>query len=175
MIEIIIQSESIMRTIRHISIFSLIALCFVSLAAGQSAPLTGLDEYIEKARQDWKIPGMAVAVIKDDKIVYAKGFGVRKLGDPAPVDEKTLFAIGSSSKAFTSASLAILVDEGKIKWDDPVTKYLPEFELYDPYVTRELTIRDLLTHRSGLERGDFHWYGTDNSRDEILRYCRKRR
>jgi len=97
MIEIIIQSESIMRTIRHISIFSLIALCFVSLAAGQSAPLTGLDEYIEKARQDWKIPGMAVAVIKDDKIVYAKGFGVRKLGDPAPVDEKTLFAKARSN------------------------------------------------------------------------------
>jgi len=161
-----------MRTIRHISIFSLIALFFVSLAAGQSAPLTGLEEYIEKARQDWKIPGMAVAIIKDDKIVYAKGFGVRKLGDPAPVDEKTLFAIGSSSKAFTSASLAILVDEGKLKWDDPVTKYLPEFELYDPYVTRELTIRDLLTHRSGLERGDFLWYGTDNSRDEILRRAR---
>jgi CubicO group peptidase (beta-lactamase class C family) len=132
-----------MRTIRHISIFSLIALCFVSLAAAQSAPLAGLDEYIEKARQEWKIPGMSVAIIKDDKIVYAKGFGVRKLGDPTPVDEKTLFAIGSSSKAFTSASLAILVDEGKLKWDDPVTKYLPEFELYDPYVTRELTIRDL--------------------------------
>src|SRR5437868_2895219 len=120
--------------------FAAIILSAAFLVNAQPAQLNGFDEYVEKARQEWKIPGMAVAIVKDDKIVYAKGFGLRKLGDPGPVDEKTLFAIGSSSKAFTSASLAILVDEGKLKWDDPVTKYLPEFELYDPYVTRELTI-----------------------------------
>lgn len=146
------------------------------LAAGyafsQPAPLTGFDEYAEKAMQDWKVPGMAIAIVKDDKIVFAKGYGVRKAGESTPVDANTLFAIGSSSKAFTAAALAILVDEGKLKWDDRVTKYLPEFETYDPYVTRELTVRDLLTHRSGLERGDQVWYGTENDREEILRRVR---
>lgn len=163
-----------MKQFRHSPVlFSLfIVIGLVSLAAAQSAPLTGFDAYAEKARVDWEVPGMAIAIVKDDKVVYAKGFGVKKLGEATPVDEKTIFAIGSSSKAFTAAALAILVDEGKIKWDDRVSKYLPEFEVYDPYVTRELTIRDLITHRSGLERGDFLWYGTENSRAEILRRTR---
>ena len=147
-------------------------MAFSVAAFAQQAPLTGFDEYVQKAMKDWEVPGMAIAVVKDDKVVFAKGYGVRKIGDATPVDEKTLFAIGSSSKAFTAAALATLVDEGKLKWDDRVSKYLPDFETYDPYVTRELTIRDLLTHRSGLERGDMLWYGTDNSREEILRRTR---
>src|SRR5690606_26159145 len=93
-------------------------------AAGQSAPLNGLDAYIEKAMKDWGVPGVAVAVVKDDSVVHARGYGVRELGRPEPVDERTIFAIGSSSKAFTSAALAILVDEGRVAWDDPVTKHL---------------------------------------------------
>ncbi|MGH9914387.1 MAG: serine hydrolase, partial [Pyrinomonadaceae bacterium] len=107
-----------------------------------------------------------------DQVVFAKGYGVRKLGDPTPVNERTLFAIGSSSKAFTATLIAMLVDQDKIKWDDPATKYLPGFQLFDPYVTRELTIRDLLSHRSGLERGEFLWYGGAYDRDEILRRVR---
>jgi CubicO group peptidase (beta-lactamase class C family) len=161
-----------MRTIRKLAWFLAAVFIVADLAAaqnGQNGSLAGLDDYINKAIKDWEVPGLAIAVVKDDKIVLAKGFGVRKLGDPTPVDERTLFAIGSSSKAFTAAILATLVDEGKVKWDDPVIKYLPEFQMYDPYVTRELTVRDLLTHRSGLERGDLLWYGTDLSRDEILR------
>lgn len=142
------------------------------LARAQEAPLAGFDDYVNNALRDWEVPGVAIAVVKDDRIVLAKGYGVRKLGDLAPVNERTLFAIGSSSKAFTAASVAMLVDEGKLKWDDPATKYLPGFELYDPYVTRELTVRDLLSHRSGLERGDLLWYGTENDRDEILRRAR---
>ena len=160
-----------MRFIRQISV-SVILLTIVRFAVAQQAPLAGFEEYAEKARRDWEVPGMAVAIVKDDKIVFAKGFGVRKIGENVPVDEKTLFAIGSSSKAFTAATLALLVDEGKLKWDDRVSKYLPDFETYDPYVTRELTIRDLLTHRSGLERGDSLWYGTENSREEVLRRAR---
>jgi len=147
-------------------------LALAVTALGQPAQLAGFDDYATKAMKDWEVPGMAIAVVKDDKIVYAKGYGVKKLGDPAPVDERTIFAIGSSSKAFTAATLAILVDEGKVKWDDPVSLYLPDFQLFDPYVSRELRIRDLLTHRSGLERGDMLWYGTTNSRDEILRRTR---
>lgn len=150
----------------------LIIFAAVQIASAQDAPLSGFDEYVNKAIRDWEVPGVAIAIVKDDKIVLARGYGVKKLGDPAPVDERTLFAIGSSSKAFTAASIAMLVDEGKLKWNDPATKYLPGFETYDPYVTRELSVRDLLSHRSGLERGDFLWYGTENDRDEILRRTR---
>ena len=150
----------------------LIVLACARFAAAQDARLAGFDEYVEKAIKDWEVPGAAIAIVKDDKIVMAKGYGVKKLGDPGPVDERTLFAIGSSSKAFTAAAIAMLVDEGKLKWNDPAAKYLPGFEMYDPYVTRELTIRDLLSHRSGLERGDYLWYGTENDRDEILRRTR---
>src|SRR6185295_19760797 len=119
-----------------------LVLAGAQTSRAQEAPLQGFDEYVNKAIKDWEVPGVAIAVIKDDRIVLAKGYGVKKLGDPAPVNERTLFAIGSSSKAFTAAAIAILVDEGKVKWDDPVTKYLPGFEMYDPYVTRELTVRD---------------------------------
>ena len=148
------------------------ALAQVALAQNGNGALNGFDDYVQKAMKEWEVPGVAIAIVKGDQIVLAKGYGVRKIGEPAVVDERTLFAIGSSSKAFTAAALAILVDQGKVKWDDPVTKYLPGFEMYDPYVTRELTVRDLLTHRSGLQRGDFLWYGSEIDRDEILRRTR---
>jgi|SRR5262245_40054416 len=137
-------------------------------AAAQVAPLEGFDDYVNKAIKDWEVPGIAIAIVKDDKIVLAKGYGLRELGKAAPVDERTIFAIGSSSKAFTAAALAMLVDEGKVKWDDPVTKYLPGFELYDPYAAKEMTVRDLLCHRSGLARGDLMWYGSAYSREELV-------
>ncbi len=150
----------------------LFVLVISPFASAQEAPLGGLDDYVNRALRDWEVPGVAIAIVKDDRTVLAKGYGVRKLGDLTPTSERTLFAIGSSSKAFTAASVAMLVDEGKLKWDDAATKYLPGFELYDPHVTRELTVRDLLSHRSGLERGDLLWYGTENDRDEILRRAR---
>jgi CubicO group peptidase (beta-lactamase class C family) len=149
-----------------------LALCVAPCAFAQEAPLQGFDEYVNKALKDWEVPGVGIAIVKGDKVVLAKGYGVRKLGDPTPVDERTIFAIGSSSKAFTAAALAMLVDEGKIKWDDPVTKHLPGFELYDSYASKEMTVRDLLCHRSGLDRGDLMWYGSDFSRDEIIRRAR---
>src|SRR4029453_225554 len=105
--------------------------------------------YVNKAMTDWGVPGVAIAVIKDDRIVFAKGYGVREVGKPEPVDERTVFAIGSSSKAFTAAAVAMLVDEKKLRWDDPATQYLPGFQLYDPYATRELPARDLLPPRVG--------------------------
>jgi CubicO group peptidase (beta-lactamase class C family) len=158
-------------TIRAVAII-LLALFVAQPARSQEGPFKGFDDYANKAIRDFSVPGIAVAIVKDDKVVFAKGYGVRKLGDPTPVDEHTLFAIGSTSKAYTAAALAMLVDEGKIKWDDPVTNYLKGFQLYDPLATRELTIRDLLCHRSGLERGDFIWLGNTNDRDEILRRVR---
>jgi len=152
----------------------LILTLFISahFAAAQEAPLEGFDDYVKKALAEWQVPGVAIAIIKDDRIVLARGYGVRELGKPAPVDERTLFAIGSSSKAFTAASIAMLVDEGKLKWDDPATKYLLGFQLYDPYATRELTVRDLMSHRSGLERGDLLWYASAYDRDEVVRRVR---
>jgi len=138
----------------------------------QSAPFPGFDEYVNKAMKDWDVPGMAIAIVKDDKVVYAKGYGLREMGKTAPVDEHTIFAIGSSSKAFTGASIGMLVDDKKLKWDDPVTQYLPGFQLFDPYATRSVTVRDLLTHRVGLERGDQLWYATPYSREDILRRIR---
>jgi CubicO group peptidase (beta-lactamase class C family) len=157
-----------MRLSRSIGIIiAVLILAQARPVSAQESTLNGFDDYANKAIKDWGLPGLAVAVVKNDQIVFAKGYGVRKLGESTPVDEKTLFAIGSSSKAFTAAAIAMLVDDGKLKWDDPVTKYLPGFQLFDPYVTREITVRDLLCHRSGLDRADFLWYGTPYSRDEI--------
>ncbi|MBL8958954.1 MAG: beta-lactamase family protein, partial [Gemmatimonadetes bacterium] len=114
-----------------------------------------LDTYIPKALSDWRGAGVAVGIVKDDRVVYARGFGVREVGKPDPVDDKTIFAIGSNSKFFTAVAAAMLADDGKLSLDDKVTKHLPWFQLYDPWVTREFTLRDAMSHRSGLgRRGD---------------------
>jgi len=138
-------------------------------AQAKPDPVAGLDASIEKVRQSWSIPGLAVGIVKNDSLIYAKGFGVKEQGKPDRVDERTLFAIGSNTKSFTATAAAMLVDDGKLKWNDKATRWLPGFQLFDPYVTREITVRDLLSHRSGLgRRGDFLWYGTSFSRDDIL-------
>lgn len=112
-----------------------------------------IDALVANSMKTFNVPGIAVAVVKDGETVYAKGHGVRSINAAEKVDANTLFGIASNSKAFTSAALAVLVDEGKVSWDDKVTKFIPEFKMYDDYVTREFTIRDLLTHRSGLGLG----------------------
>ena len=123
--------------------------------AGSTAPLqlNHLDADVERVMKQFDVPGIAIAIVKDGQVLTARGFGVRKLGAPEKVDGKTLFEVASNSKAFTAAALAMLVDEGKLAWDDPVTKHLPDFQMYDAYVTHEMTVRDLLTHRSGLSLG----------------------
>src|SRR5687768_3196857 len=143
-----------------------------ALAQDHGAKLSEIDAYAQKVQADWNIPGMAIAIVKDDRVIFRKGYGVRELNKPEKVDENTLFAIASNSKAFTTAALAILMDEGKIGgWDDKVSKYLPEFQLYNPYVTEDLTIRDLVSHRVGLDTfsGDLLWYETTYTDDEILK------
>ncbi len=139
-----------------------------SAVTAQSGPLQGFDAYVTRSMAAWRVPGLAVAVVHRDSVVLARGYGVRTLGKPDPVDEKTLFAIGSASKAFTATLVAMLVDQGKVKWDDPATQYLPGFQMYDPYATRELTVRDLLTHRSGLTAADLLLYDPRYTRDSIL-------
>jgi CubicO group peptidase (beta-lactamase class C family) len=134
-----------------------------TIAAQASPDLAAFDRYVARAAHDWRIPGMAIAVVKDDSLVFANGYGVIEIGKPAPATEHTRFAIGSTTKAMTSAALAMLVDEGKLKWDDHVIDYLPDLRLYDPYATRELTVRDLLTHRTGLPGTDLLWAVPENS------------
>jgi len=131
-----------------LAVFLTLALVLVSgtSAYAQTVPLEELDAYIEKAMDEWEVPGLAIAIVENDTVVFARGYGVREISDPTPVDEHTVFAIGSATKSFTSASVAMLVDEGKLEWDGPVTNYLPGFQMFDSWVTRQITVRDLLTH-----------------------------
>lgn len=133
-----------------------------------------LDAYIERARAQWDVPGLAVAIVKDGRVVLAKGYGAKQKGGRERVDGETLFAIASNTKAFTVAALAILVDEHKVEWQEHVQEILPYFQLYDPWVSKEMRVEDLLCHRSGLKTfsGDLLWYGTSYSREEILRRAR---
>jgi len=161
------SSSTTAKTLRLAAALSLVA----SFAAAQDY----LDSAVAQARRDFDVPGIAIAIVKDGRVALAKGYGVRRIGSPEPVTPRSLFRIASNTKAFTAAALAMLVDEGKIHWDDRVIDRLPAFEMYDPYVTRELTIRDLLTHRSGLSlgAGDLMFFPpTDLSRDEIMHRLR---
>jgi len=147
----------------------------ISAASPASSQLNYLSTDVERVMKQFDVPGIAIAIVKDGQVLAAQGFGVRKLGAPDKVDAKTLFEVASNSKAFTAAALAMLVDEGKLAWDDPVTKHLPDFQMYDAYVTHEMTVRDLLTHRSGLGlgAGDLLWWPTTSfSTDEIIHKLR---
>lgn len=130
-----------------------------------------IEKYIAKAQKDWGVPGMAVGIVKDGKLVFSKGFGTQKEGQNIPIDANTNFAIASNSKAFTSAMIAMLVQEGKMHWEDKVKKHLPYFELYDRYVSENTTIEDLLSHRVGLGTfsGDIMWYNADFTAEEIIK------
>jgi CubicO group peptidase (beta-lactamase class C family) len=157
--------------IRLYIVISLVFTGIPGLSAQEINKTQELDTYFQEALTKWKVPGMAVAIIKNDSIVLLKGYGVNETGKSGKTDENTFFAVASNTKSFTAAAIGILVDEGKIKWDDKVVDYLPWFRLYDPYVTQNMTIRDLLSHRSGLETfsGDLIWYGSSYSRDEVIK------
>ena len=129
-----------------------------------------LENYVQRALEQWQIPGAAVLIVKDGKIIIEKGYGVRELGKEDKVDENTLFMIGSNTKAFTGTLLAILEQEGKCKLDDKVVKYLPDFKMKDPWVTKELNLVDIVTHRMGLQtfQGDFMYWTSDLTSDEVL-------
>ena len=132
----------------------------------------GLDQYVDSVMKAFGVPGISLTIVKDGKVVVAKGYGVRRLGDPTPVDAGTLFGIASNTKVFTSLALGLLVEQGKVDWDAPVITYLPWFQMYDSWVTREITVRDLLVHRSGLGlgAGDLLWWPqSDYTRPQIAR------
>ncbi|MBL7731584.1 MAG: serine hydrolase [Chitinophagaceae bacterium] len=129
-----------------------------------------LDTYVERALAEWKIPGAAVCVVKNGKVAYMKGYGVKELGSPDKVDENTLFMIGSNSKAFTATAVAMLDANKKLSLDDKVQKWLPAFKLYDPWVAKEANLRDLLCHRLGFEtfQGDFMYFDSDLTAAEVM-------
>ncbi|MBE9490775.1 MAG: serine hydrolase [Bacteroidetes bacterium] len=154
-----------------IKLFTFLFAFTISLTViAQSAKkqVKSLDDYIENALTVWNPPGLAVTVVKDGEIVFTKGYGERTLGEGNHVNEHTLFGCMSTTKAFTAAAIAILIDEGKLNWDDHVINYLPDFQLYDPYMTRELTVKDLLTHRSGIGNTDYLWSWMKISGDSAL-------
>lgn len=160
---------------KHTFVLFLTLITATLLVAQQPSFLSELDNYVVRVMQEFEVPGLSVAIVKDGKVVLTKGYGVRKLGEPAPVDDRTLFGIASNTKAVTATALALLVEEGKLQWDAPVIQYLPWFQLADPYVTRELTVRDLLVHRSGLGlgAGDLLWWPPSTyDRKEIARRLR---
>ena len=144
-----------------ILLFSVVGLCQNNVEL--------LDKYIESARNQWQVPGLAITVVQNGKVVFSKGYGIRELGKNEPVTTETLFGAMSTTKAMTVVGLAMLVDEGKVNWDDKVIKYLPNFRIGDPYITNELRVSDLLTHNAGLGNADFLWDWTPElSSDEIL-------
>jgi CubicO group peptidase (beta-lactamase class C family) len=152
--------------------FVLVAwLIAASLVAAQATPPADLDAFVGAAMKAFDVPGLALAIVKDGKVICAKGYGVRRIDDPAPVTTRTLFAIASNTKAFTSAAMGILVDEKKVDWDAPVSQHLPDFRVADPYVSSQLMVRDLLSHRTGLGlgQGDLTFFpDTTFSRAEVL-------
>jgi CubicO group peptidase (beta-lactamase class C family) len=171
---------------------AVLAAAVIALVLAQIAPSTlaaaprkgapgvppDIDALVARIMKSFEVPGLALAIVKDGKVALAKGYGVRKLGEPAPVDAQTLFGIASNTKVFTATALGLLVEEGKIAWDTPVVDTLPWFMMSDPYVTREMTVRDLLVHRSGLGlgAGDLLWWpeSTYNRRQvaERLRFIK---
>jgi CubicO group peptidase (beta-lactamase class C family) len=164
-----------MSKISVIGPIAFVLLIATPLSAPAQQPPPKFDAYVQRVMQTFTVPGLAVAIVKDGKVVLAKGYGVRRMGDPAPVDAHTRFGIASNTKLFTATALAMLVEEGKVEWDKPVINYLPAFAMSDPYVTHELTVRDLLVHRSGLGlgAGDLLWWPPSTyNRKDIARRIR---
>jgi CubicO group peptidase (beta-lactamase class C family) len=157
-------------------IFAIVFIGFVFTTTKAQMAEASIDSLVKEVLKTFDVPGISVGIIKDGKLVHAKGYGVRSLKNNLPMDENTLVGIASNSKAFTSAAIAMLIDEGKMKWDDKVRDYIPNFKMYDPYVTDAFTVRDLLTHRSGLGlgSGDLMFFpdGGSFTRDEMIHNLR---
>jgi len=147
-------------------------LLSISAVAQSSAPPADLDTYVHKAMTQWQVPGLAVAIVKDGKLVFARGYGVRELGKPGKVDANTLFTIGSVSKQFTVAALGTLVSASKLRWDAPVTGYLKNFQFGSPYVTQNIMLSDLLSHRSGYCDPLWMWYTSDDTAANVIQRLR---
>jgi CubicO group peptidase (beta-lactamase class C family) len=160
-------------TIKHV-LFLMLFISNVSIAQntsqknGNKENSVVFDNYVKKAIQDWKIPGLAIVVVKNNEIVFKKTYGVKSVENNDPVNNETYFACASTTKAMTAVAMGMLVDEGKLNWDDPVIKYLPGFRLYEPYVTTQMRVRDLFLHNSGVGNTDYLWGLNILNGDEII-------
>ena len=143
-----------------------------AVPAAKSDPLAGWDVFVEKAQADWKVPGVAMVIVRGNEVLLLKGYGFRDLEKKLPVTPRTLFAIGSATKAFTTFVMGTLADEGKLDWDAPVSAYVPGFRLKDPVASERMTPTDLVTHRSGLPRHDALWYNATLTRKEMVERLR---
>lgn len=158
---------------------ALSALVMLSVGIAQAQPTIDLpaefadwDAFVTQELVRWKVPGVAMAIVKDGKIVLARGYGLRDIERQLPMTESTVQPIASTTKSFTVAALATLVRDGQLKWDEPVREYLPDFRLHSDYATQTVTVRDLLTHRSGMPRHDRVWYGSSLSREQLYQRLR---
>jgi CubicO group peptidase (beta-lactamase class C family) len=171
----LILTQALTRTRTPTLALLLAAAVLVVPASAQVAPPPGFDAYVERVMERFDVPGLSVAIVKDGEVVLTKGYGVRRLGAADPVDATTLFGIASNTKLFTATALGILVEDGKLEWDAPVVRYLPGFQMYDPWVTRHITVRDLLVHRSGLGLGAgdlMFWPPSTFTRPELVERLR---
>lgn len=160
---------------RHVSAVLVASWASMAVAAHAQTPpaaLATLDAYVAQAVKDWSATGLSIAVVHNGEVVFEKGYGVRRQGNSDPVDARTLFAVGSTTKAMTAAAVGMLVDEGKLGWDDRVVTHLPWFQLKDPYMTREIRVRDLLTHRAGVPNTDQLWYEQAFTSREVIERLR---
>src|SRR6266404_1854640 len=153
----------------RVRVVTLLLLLLVKFVSAQALDVSKVDALAEAALRAWNAPGIAVAIVRDEKVLLAKGYGFKERGKPDHVTPRTVFAIGSTTKAFTTAAMAMLIDEGKMSWDDPVRKHIDFFRLSDPLASDQVTLRDLASHRTGLSRNDLLWYASPWSQEEILR------
>ncbi|HTO94296.1 MAG TPA: serine hydrolase domain-containing protein, partial [Bacteroidota bacterium] len=156
-------------------VFGILVLCVTLCAsAGESGDrLAGLDGWIRKTLEDWNVPGACVAIVEKGHVVFAKGYGYRDYGRKLPVTPNTLYQIASNTKLFTTVAVGMLVDEGKLDWDTPVRTFVPTIHFYNDRLDATVTLRDMLSHRTGISRHDFIWYKSDYTRKELfdrLRY-----
>ncbi len=163
------KTIKINKTMRTLTV--LVFLFFFQASSIAQKSIEQLDKSFEEALQLWNIPGMSIGIIKDGKVVLAKGYGVLKAKGKEKPDSKTMYAIASNTKAFTTTALATLVEEGKLSWNDKVRKYIPDYELYDSYTSEQVTIRDILSHKVGFANfsGDVIWYKNNRSAADLLK------
>jgi CubicO group peptidase (beta-lactamase class C family) len=147
----------------------LVFLHFSSDTAAQQVDSAAIDAIVKDALQSWHVPGVAVAIVRNDEVIYLKGFGVKEIGKDNPVTPDTIFPLASCTKAFTTTAMAMLVDEGKMSWDDPVRKHVEFFHLSDPSADALVTLRDLVSHRTGVGSHELLWYRSPWSQEEIIR------
>ncbi len=155
--------------LRYVAFFLLVILTSASASYAQAVDAAAVDAIMENALKAWQVPGASLAIVRGDEIVYLKGYGVKELNTRQPVTPDTIFAIGSTTKAFVTTAMAMLVDEGKMNWDDPVRKHVPWFRLSDPLANEYVMMRDIVCHRTGLSRNDLLWYASPWGREEIIR------